>query len=395
MLRLKTTPFHTRTAGLMQANQWRRWGGYSVASSYEMTHEREYLAIRNACALIDVSALYKYEIRGKDAQAFLNRLVTRDLSNMKVLDMAYTPWCDSSGKVVDDGTIARLGEERFRLTAADPNYHWLHDNADGFEVEIEDISEELGSLALQGPFARAILCQTLGPQLATLPFYGVAEVEGLEVTRTGYTGDLGYEIWVPRSRAEEVWDRLMQVGRSYALQAAGIWALDVARIEAGLIMLDVDYTPSPKATTPAQASSPFELGLGWAVHFKKPNFVGKRALQKEKEAGSPYALVGLEVDHQALSQAYESLGLPTQFPFVPWRDIIPLFHEGKQIGYATCGSWSPTLKKYLCLAQVHPPYAAADTPLTIDLMVDRYRQSFQATVKKLPFFNPPRKRGME
>ena len=393
MLRLKTTPFHPRTSSLMQANQWRRWGGYSVASAYEMTHDREYLAMRNACAVLDVSALYKYEISGPDAHAFLDRLVTRNISKMEVGQMAYTPWCDSRGKVVDDGTIARLEDRVFRLTAADPNYHWLEENAPGFNIQIREVSEELGTLALQGPCAREVLAETFGDFLRSLPFYAITQVGDLTISRTGYSGDLGYEIWVPSHKAVEVWDRLLEVGKRYAIQPAGIWALDVARIEAGLIMLDVDYTPANKATTPAQASTPYELGLGWAVHLQKPTFVGKKALQKEKLEGSAYNLVGLEIDHVALGHAYESLGLPVQYPHVPWRDIVPLFNDHKQVGYATCGTWSPTLKKYVALAQVHPSQASPDQVLHVDLLVDRYRKRFDACVKKLPFFNPERKRG--
>lgn len=393
MLKLKTTPFHPRTSELMQANQWRRWAGYSVASAYEMTHDREYLAVRNAVALFDVSALYKYSIRGVDARAFLDRLVTRDLSKLPVMGMAYTPWCDSLGRVVDDGTVLCLAEDQFRLTAADPNYHWLLENATGFQIEIEDVSEQLGTLAVQGPYSRDLLRECFGPAPAELKFYGACEADGLVITRTGYTGDLGYEIWVPRERATEIWDRLVEKGSRYALQPAGIWALDVARIEAGLIMLDVDYLPAPKATTPAQASTPFELGLGWAVHLHKPNFVGKRALAHEKKHGSKWQLIGLEIDHVVLADEYEKLGLPVAYPFVPWREVTPLFQNGLQVGYATCGGWSPTLKKYLALAQVEPAYAEPGTGLSVDLLVDRYRKSIPARVTRLPFYNPPRKRG--
>lgn len=402
MLRLKTTPFHSRTSSLMQANQWRRWGGYSVASCYEMGHEREYLAVRSSAALFDVSALYKYEISGPDAGEFLNRLVTRNLSQMGVGGMLYTPWCDSRGKVVDDGTIVRLGEQHYRLTAADPNYHWLQENASGFTVEIRDVSEEYGTLAVQGPCSREILAEAFSAQaeeVGGLPFYGTCQVDfqgtSMMISRTGYTGDLGYEIWVPKAQAPDLWDQLMAVGKSYSLQPAGIWALDVARIEAGLIMLDVDYYPAPKTTTPSQASTPFELGLGWSVHFRKGHFVGRKALLKEKEEGSLYHLVGVQVDHEALTAEYERLGLPVQLPFVPWRDMVPLFGPGEegQVGYATCGTWSPTVKGYLTLAQVHPNWATPGQSLSLDLMVDRYRRSIPARVQPLPFFNPPRKRG--
>ena len=397
MLQLKTTPFHSRTAQLMQANQWRRWSCYSVASAYEMTHDREYYAIRDACAVIDVSALCKYHIRGLDATAYLNRLVTRDVSKTSLGGLLYTPWCDSQGKVIDDGTIAHLGENFYRLTAAETNYRWLYDNAEGFEVSIEDVSDDYGTLAVQGPKSRDVLAELFGEEFRSLRFYRWMEVqfEGrpLVISRTGYTGDLGYEMWIPRDMAEAVWDAVMRVGKRYAIQAAGIWALDVARIEAGLIMLDVDYTPVTKAVVDAQSSSPYELGLEWALNFKKGNFVGRRALLEEKTRGSKFAFVGLVIDHVHLEQEHEAMGLPVCLPFTPWRSMIPIFAGTQQVGYATCGAWSPLLKRYLCLAQVEPNFAEAGQQLSIDLLVDRYRKSIPATVGQLPFFNPERKKS--
>jgi aminomethyltransferase len=397
MLTLKTTPFHARTSALMQGDQWRRWAGHSVASAYELTPDREYLAIRNACVVIDVSPLFKYHVSGPDALAFLDRLVTRDLSKMAVGHMSYTPWCNARGKVVDDGTIARLSDTDFRLTAAESNLRWLLDNAPGLAVKIEEVSERFGALALQGPASRALLESLSGADLSQVKYHRFTHVDlagrPTMVSRTGYTGDLGYEIWVESERAEAVWDALIEAGRAYALQPSGIWAMDAARIEAGLIMLDVDYTPSPKALTDGQASSPFELGLGWAVSFKKGNFVGRKALLQEKERGSPLTLVGLEIDHVAFERAHERLGLTTPLPFVPWRAITPIFRGAEQVGYATCGTWSPTLKKYIALAQVAPAVAATGSALAIDLLVDRSRLSFQATVVPIPFFNPDRKRA--
>jgi aminomethyltransferase len=397
MLTLKTTPFHARTAALMQGNQWRRWAGSTVASAYELTPDREEMAIRNACALIDVSPLFKYHVRGPDARPFLDRLVTRDLRKMEVGHMTYTPWCNARGKVVDDGTIAKLEETLYRLTAAESNVRWLHENAAGFAVEIDDVSDALGALSLQGPRSRALLEHLTGADLAKVKYHRFTHVtllgEPTMVSRTGYTGDLGYEIWIPRERALAAWDALVEAGRSFALQPAGIWAMDACRIEAGLIMLDVDYTPAPKAQTDAQASSPYELGLGWAVHLDKGNFVGRRALAEEKKRGSPLALVGLEIDHVAFGRAHEELGLTTPFPFIPWRAVTPVFRGPEQVGYATCGTWSPTVKKYLALAQVSPAATARGTALSIDLMVDRVRRPFAATVVDLPFFNPARKRA--
>jgi aminomethyltransferase len=397
MLSLKTTPFHARTSALMQGNQWRRWAGHSVASCYELTHDRELMAIRNACVVIDVSPLFKYHVRGGDALAFLNRLVTRDLSKMEVGHLTYTPWCNASGKVVDDGTIAKLAPDLFRLTSAESNWRWLHDNAVGFDVAIEDMTDELGALAVQGPKSRELIESLTGADLAGVGYHRFTRVElagqSIVASRTGYTGDLGYELWIPRASALEAWDALVAEGRKYALQPCGIWAMDVSRIEAGLIMLDVDYTPAPKAATSAQASSPFELGLGWAVHFKKGGFVGKKALLEEKARGPALALVGLEIDHVAFERAHAEIGLTTPFPFIPWREVVPVFENGRQVGYATCGTWSPTIKKYIALAQIAPRAAAPGTRLSIDFLVDRTRRSFEAIACTIPFFNPPRKRA--
>ncbi|HEY4118751.1 MAG TPA: aminomethyltransferase family protein [Byssovorax sp.] len=397
MLELKTTPFHARTSARMEGNQWRRWAGHSVASAYELTLDREYLAIRSACALIDVSPLFKYDVRGADAHAFLDRLVTRDLSKMAVGDMTYTPWCNARGKVVDDGTIARVGEQHFRLTSAESNARWLDACAAGFDVSITDVSDELGALALQGPRSRELLERLTGADLSRVKYHGFTHVDLLGhatlVSRTGYTGDLGYEIWIPKERALGAWDAIVDAGRTCALQPAGVWAMDVARIEAGLVMLDVDYTPANKAETEAQASTPYELGLGFAVHLKKASFVGRRALADEKARGSALALVGLEIDHVAFDHAHAALGLTTPYPFTAWREIVPLFLGREQVGYATCGVWSPTVKKYLALAQVAPHAAEKGGVLSIDLLVDRTRRPFPATVAPLPFFNPPRKRG--
>ena len=397
---LKKTPFHSRTAALMQADQWRRWAGYTAASAYEMTHDREYMAIRNACALIDVSPLCKYQISGADALRFLNRLVTRDVSVCPIGGMLYTPWCDSRGKVIDDGTIAHLGENRYRLTSAEPNLRWLEDNAIGMDVQIEDVSEQIAALALQGPTSRQLLMTLTDAPLADLKYYCFLDTTIADtpvmISRTGYTGDLGYELWLRADPAsvERVWDALVEAGRSFALQPAGIWALDVARIEAGLIMLDVDYTAANKAMIDAQTSTPLELGLGWAVSWNKGNFVGRQALLAERSRGSATMLVGLEIDHLEFERQHHALGLPVPYPFLAWRAVIPLCADGEQLGYATSGVWSPTLKKYIALGHLQPNYAALGTLVTLDLDVDRYRRPFNAKVTKLPFFNPPRKKEL-
>lgn len=393
---LKKTPFHSRTSVLMQADQWRRWAGHTVASSYQMTHDREYLALRNACVLIDVSPLCKYQIKGVDSLKFLNRLVTRDVSKCPVGGMLYTPWCDSRGKVLDDGTIAHLGENHYRMTSAEPNLRWLQDNAIGMDVQIEEVTEQVGTLALQGPKSRDLLMTLTDAPLGELKYYQFlnTKIAGLSVmiSRTGYTGDLGFEIWVDAKDAEKLWDVIVQAGDAFALQPAGIWALDQARIEAGLIMLDIDYTPVNKTMTDVQASTPLELGLGWAVSWKKGNFIGRKAMLEEKKRGSVTVLVGLEIDHKEFERQHHELGLTVPYPFIAWREVIPLRLNGEQVGYATSGVWSPTLKKYIALAHLQPQHAQPGTIVQIELTVDRYKRSFNAKATGLPFFSPPRKK---
>lgn len=398
MQRLKTTPFHERAEALMQGAEWRRWGGYQVASCYEMVPDREYYAVRASSAMFDVSALAKYNIKGADARAFLQKLLTRNIEKLIPGKVFYSPWCDSRGKVIDDGTVACFSEEHFQMTAAEQGEAWLRKVAYGFEVEIENISDDFGVLAIQGPTSRALLQELVGEGLAELGFSEAAhfETEGMPlwISRTGYTGDLGYEAWVANDKALQLWDRLMELGGKYALIPAGIWALDVARIEAGLIMLDVDYLSSLTTETTSQTSSPYELGLGWSVHFKKGDFVGRRALLKEKkEATTPYHFVSVVLDDLAYREAFESAGLACDLQVRAWRGMHPLFDgEDKQIGYATCGTWSPTTQKYIMLAQVHPELAKSGQEIFFDAVVDRYRHRFPCRVVKGSVFETPRKK---
>jgi aminomethyltransferase len=256
---LRETPFHPRTAALMDGQAWRRWAGYVVASSYELSHEREYHAIRSAAALFDVTPLYKYLIRGRDAARLLDRIVTRDVSTSKVGQVLYTTWCDARGKVIDDGTVSRLDETTFRLTAADPNFRWLHLNATGLEVVIEDVSVRTAALSVQGPNARAILELACGQQLSALKYFRLTaeKIRGVPVTisRTGYTGDLGYEVWIDAARALPVWDAIVEVGALYGLTPSGMLALDLARNEAGLLLIEVDYISAQHALIDSQTSS--------------------------------------------------------------------------------------------------------------------------------------------
>ena len=388
---LKTTPFHERTAALCASHAWRRWAGYVVASSYELSHEREYHSIRAAAALFDVSPLYKYAITGKDAARLLDHVVTRNIQQLGVGQVVYTPWCDAKGKVLDDGTVARLGERSFRLTAAEPNLRWLEDNARGLDVAIEDVSESLAALSLQGPASRAILGGI------DLKYFRLAETRiasiPVAISRTGYTGDLGYEIWVEKKSALNLWDALIAAGTPHGILPAGMLALDVARLEAGLMLIDVDYVPARKALIEGQTSSPFELDLGWTVDLKKERFVGRDALAAEAARDPLWRFAGVEIDWDSLERLYAEVGLATRLPPQAWRMSVPIYSGAEQAGYATSGGWSPLLKKYIALAHLRAPYFAQGTELEMEITVEHQRKRALARVVKKPFLDPDRKRA--
>ncbi len=394
---LRTTPFHSRTAPLNQAQDWRRWAGYVVASAYELVHEREYWAIRNSAALLDISPLFKYRVTGRDAGRILDRVVTRNVAKCGVGQVIYTPWCDDRGKVIDDGTIHRLEEDDYRLTAAEPNLHWLSQNARGMAVTVADESDPVAALALQGPLARDILNEACQEDLSDLRFFRLtpATIDGVSVTvsRTGYTGDLGYELWIPASDAQRVWDALLREGSVHGVTPAGMLALDMARIEAGLILIGVDYVPARQAVIDSRKSSPFELNLGWTVKLDKDFFVGRDALMSAHRHGPSWMLRGLEIDWDSLEEVYAEFRLPPQIPTAAWRTSVPVYTMGGQVGYATSGCWSPLLKKYIVLAHLDAPFAKLGTELMIEVTAEHRRRRARARVVETPFFNPERKRS--
>jgi aminomethyltransferase len=395
------TPFHARTAALCQSLAWRDWAGYFAVSSYEAGHEREYAAIRTAAALIDVSPLFKYRVEGRDATRLLDRLLTRDITKVEVGQVVYTHWCDGQGKVLDDGTVARLGQDVYRWTAAEPNLRWITQGATGLEVTVEDVSETTAALAVQGPMSRSVLvaCAEPAEAVAALRYFRVipARIAGIpvEVSRTGYTGDLGYEIWVDASRAEPLWDAVMEAGRPYGLTPTGLLALDVARIEAGLILLDVDYVSARKAVIASQRYSPYEIGLGRLVRLDKAPFVGQEALRREARAGPARRLVGLELDWPGLEALYASVGLTPQVSSVASRLAVPVYQDGRQVGRATSTTWSPTLKKMIALASLASRAARPGRSLEMEWTIEGERHRAPVVVRELPFFDPARKRAAE
>jgi aminomethyltransferase len=374
---------------------YREWAGYYTVSVFETHHEHEYNAIRNAAAVIDVSPLFKYMVTGRDATRLVDRLVTRDTAKLGVGHVMYAPWCDEQGKVIDDGTVSRLAENRYRWTAADPSLRWFVQNASGLDVEVEDISERVAALAVQGPMSAALLQEAADADIASLKYYGFTSgrIDNVQVdiSRTGYTGDLGYEIWMPWEEGTRVWDALASAGDAFDLHPAGMIALDIARIEAGLLLVDVDYVGSRKALIPSQQYSPFELGLGRLVSFTKGPFVGRAALERERAKGVPRQIVGLEVDWLEVEALFEKVGLPPQVPATASRVAVPVYQHESQVGKATSTTWSPILKKLIALATVDSAAATIGERLKIEMTVEAVRHQVSATVVKTPFFNPTRK----
>jgi aminomethyltransferase len=392
------TPFHRRTSSLCTSREWREWAGYFSAITYGPTHDIEYAAIRNAAGLIDISPLYKYEIHGPDALPLLNRIMTRDVARCHVGQMMYSPWCDDNGKVIDDGTEARLAENTFRVTAADPNLRWFQDCGFGMDIEIKDVSATLAALALQGPQSRKIL-EAISPDGGwdTLKYYRVSQVEiggnPVTVSRTGYTGDLGYELWIAAEHAESVWDEVLNAGKEYGLVPVGLAALDIARIEAGMLLIEVDYTSAQRAITEAEEYSPYDLGLGWTVALDKAGFVGRKRLIQEKQYGSSRKFVGLEVDWLTLKELFAEADLPPQVAGRASRSGVPIYLGATQIGQATSMAFSPILKKYIAIGTVNRPHGQVGSAVELEITIEYTRKRAPARIVKTPFYSPEWKRS--
>jgi aminomethyltransferase len=381
---LLPTPFHSRTSALCHNNDWGRWAGYTVPNSYGEV-ELEYFAVRNTATLFDLSPMMKYRIAGPDAERYLNRLLTRDVRKLKPGRVAYSLWCDDEGHVLDDGTLFRFAEDRFRLCSQERQLVWLTDSAAGFDVEIEDVTEKIAALALQGPTSAAVLRRMGIAGIDDLRPFAMIEVPldggSLTLSRTGFTGDLGYELWIEPGLAEPLWDRLMSAGTLHGLRPIGSRALDLARIEAGFIATNADYVAGDQIIRRTRGRSPFELGLGRLVDFDKGHFNGRRTLLAERERGSRYALVGLDIEGNK-----------------PAGGALVYHKQKTEAGHITSAMWSPTCKRNLALASLKAPYGSE---ITDDFWVEIYvlkelqwdKQMVRARIVERPFFNPERRRA--
>jgi aminomethyltransferase len=396
------TAFHPATAPLNRKQQWREWSGYFASSVYADAHDIEYNAIREAAALIDVSPLFKYTIGGPDALRLVDRVITRDATKLKPGQVFYTPWCDEHGKVIDDGTVHLLDDGTYRWTAADPQLRWLRQNSAGLDVSIDDVSEATAAVALQGPLARDVLEAATGESFADLRYFrrrassfkvGRKKI-AIDVSRTGYTGDLGYELWIAADHAVELWAALTTAGAPFGIRPAGMLALDAVRLEAGLILIEVDYTSARHAMNPEQNYSPNEIGLGRLVSFDKADFVGRLALEREALAGGPpRRLVGLQLDWSDIEGLFSAQGLPPAISPVVDRSPRPVYVGGRLIGKATSVGWSPILKQAIALATVPPSHEALGSRVDVEWSVEGRRGRVASTVVDLPFLDLERKRA--
>ncbi len=339
----RRTPFHERIAALMSGGHWYDWAGYD-APSFIADEELEYFAIRSTAALFDITPMIKYRIEGPDAESYLNRLTLRDVSRQKPGKVRYTAWCDDEGYVLDDGTLFRFSETRFRLCCQERHLPWLIDSSIGYDITIEEETDTVAGLALQGPTSAAILIDAGFAGAAGLKPFDIAEFDHqygtVTLSRTGFTGDLGYELWVENDLAVSLWDRLWSAGRMRGVQAVGYSALDRTRIEAGFIVANGDFVTSDAALRPDRARRPDEIGLDWMVDLNKDHFNGKRAIVKARRNNEDrFVLVGLDIEGNE-----------------PAEHAIVYHAKTREVGLVSAAIWSPTAKRNIAIASLERPY---------------------------------------
>ncbi len=397
---VQTTPFHERLAPMNRTGLWAHWSGYLSAVKYDTSSKHEYFAIRNGVGVFDTSPLFKYWIRGRDSERFLAGVLTRDIRKCRPGHAQYSVWCDDRGFVLEDGVFFRHSDNEYFLTAARPNLGYLSDLAVGYDVAIEDVSDEYGALAVQGPRSRAALA-TLAPEVNDLAYFDHAAAKigstAVRISRTGYTGDLGFEVWVPSEEAETVFDAIMDAGRGHGMRPFGEEALLMARIEAGLILIDVEFGSSRLAYTDQERFTPKELGLGWmlrGIDSDDRPFIGRDAIRRElAEKTSRWAMTGLVVDWRDFDRLHAEAGLITPKDPVPlpWESMLYDVDSGDQVGYATTLMYSPVLQRHIGLARVQPQYAAPDSEVHVEITIDHEYQRARASTARVPLFNPERK----
>ena len=394
-----TSPFHERTSARNETGLWSHWSGHLAADRYQMSDKFEYFAVRNSAGVFDTSPLYKYRIHGRDAERFLAGVLARDIRGCAPGNAQYTVWCDDRGFVVEDGVILRPARDEFLLTSAEPNLAYFSDLIGRDQVSIEEVSHDYGVLAVQGPQSRDLLAR-LVPDVATLPFFGLATgtIAGAPVTisRTGYSGDLGYEIWMPSTDALKVWDVLWESMEGHGVLPFGLAALYMLRIEAGLLLLDVDFSSSRFAWTDEDRSTPIELGWSWMFKDLAGDdraFIGRRALERElTDKTSRWRLTGLLVDWADYDRIYSGAGLIPPKDHTPVQEEMFVYDgEGHQVGYATSFMYSPILQRHIALARVRPELAAAGTPVRLEMDVNHRYEYVAAQTARLPLYNPARK----
>lgn len=396
---IRTTPFHDRVEALNQTQLWSHWAGHLVAEKYQMSEKFEYFAIRNAAGIFDTSPLYKYRIAGPAAEHFLAGVLARDIRTCEAGKAQYQIWCDDRGFVIEDGVVLRLSTDEFLLTTAEPNLAYFRGLVGRLDVEITDVSQEIAALALQGPRSRAILT-ALAPEIETLGYFEIAPAKigraSVTVSRTGYTGDLGYEVWVDADEALAVWDAVMEAGAPHQLIPFGQIALVMARIEAGLLLIDADFESSRYAFNDAHKSTPHELGLGWMlrdVETTERAFIGRNAIRREVVDGTTrWKLVGLIVDWEDFDTKYRRAGLIPPKDHTPvHEDMMVYTDDHTRVGYATSSMYSPMLQRHIAIARVQPELAKTGTRLNLEYTIDHEYRLVGANVARLPMFNPERK----
>jgi aminomethyltransferase len=393
---VRTTPFHDRTEALNVSGLWDHWAGHLSARQYGLSEKQEYFTVRNGVGVYDTSPVYKYRIHGTDAEKFLSGVLARDVRTCKPGHAQYTIWCDEDGYLVEDGILFRLSDSEFLLTAVEPNASYFSDLADSSAVRVDDVSDDFASLAVQGPLSKAVLAE-LAPEVDALRPFDLKRVgfgdHEIVVSRTGFTGDLGYELWVEPADALAVWDALFEVGAAYGIAPFGETALIMTRIEAGLLLIDAEFHSSRYAWSSGQRSTPLELGLGWMLRDIESGdrpFIGRRALQRELAEGSRWHLVGLTIDWEEWDERYRAAGQVPPKDHTPIAEETILYNADQQpVGFTTSFMYSPMMQSHIAIAQVIPELSSPGNVVDYEVLIDHGLQYITATVTGLPFYDPP------